>query len=242
MKGKLVIIYLIRLIILILSLATLGCHVAQLALLSQSPDIENWWPGYVPYTLYYVGSIVSILSVTFILIFGCFMSKSLLSDRIISLINIALCIAVAVYTTLKSGTIPWTGSTFNSFSSPMHGYVNYCSFYSDSMLSSRCWLSNGTWLGIVLSGFFWFMLALVVFILKSPEIYDEDYDTYDFKEDVPMANEQPLMQSSIHSTRPIPPQHYYMPNKDTYMMSPTVPRSPLDHSPTRDHGHYGYQA
>ncbi|KAI8373555.1 hypothetical protein EDC96DRAFT_424027, partial [Choanephora cucurbitarum] len=147
------------------------------------------------YTLYYVGSIVSILSVTFLLIFS-LMSKSLWSDRIASLINLSLCIAVAVYTSLKSGTVPWTGSVSSSFDSSMQGYVSYCSSYSDTVLSNRCWLTNGTWLGIIIIGFLWLILALYSFILKNSEIYDEDYDTYDFKQDVPMANTHPLMNQS----------------------------------------------
>ncbi|KAI8077354.1 uncharacterized protein B0P05DRAFT_128897 [Gilbertella persicaria] len=244
MKGKVLALYLIRFVILLLSLGTLGCHVgtrkciliyclltffiayksAQLVLLSQTKGTENWWPHYVPYTLYYVGSIVSIISSTFLLIFGCTLSKSLLSDRILSLINLALYVAVVVYNSLASGNIPWTGSLAKPISSDMKGYVNYCSGYTDSSLYNRCWLVNGTWLGMVIVGFFWLILLLYTSVLKNAEIYHEDYDTYDFKEDVPMTNTSHhasfMARSSIPSVVPVPPRHRY---DNTFMVSPTVP-------------------
>lgn len=90
------------------------------------------------YILYYVGPIVSILSATVLLVVGCVFSKSLWSDRITSLINLLLFIAIIVYNSLKSGTIPWTGSVSNSLTSTMKGYVTYCPNYSDSIMSNRC--------------------------------------------------------------------------------------------------------
>lgn len=48
---------------------------------------------------------------------------------------------------------------------------------------------NGTWLGCILIGFFWLLLCLFVFVFKTSDFYrKEDYDVYDFKEDVPMAS------------------------------------------------------
>ncbi|CEP08583.1 hypothetical protein [Parasitella parasitica] len=187
MGVKILFLYLLRLTILLLSLITLGCHVAQLILLNQISGTGEWWPGFTPYILYYVGPIVSILSATVLLVVGCVSSKSLWSDRITGCINVLLFIAIIVYNSLTSGTIPWTGSVANSNMSTMKGYVTYCSNYSDSLMSSRCWLTNGTWLGMIIVGFLWFLLALYAFILRTADVYSEDYDTYDFKDDVPMV-------------------------------------------------------
>lgn len=90
------------------------------------------------YILYYVGPIVSILSATVLLVVGCVFSKSLWSDRITSCINLLLFIAIIVYNSLTSGTVPWMGSASNSNTSTMKGYVTYCSNYSDSLMSNRC--------------------------------------------------------------------------------------------------------
>ncbi|EPB82290.1 hypothetical protein HMPREF1544_10970 [Mucor circinelloides 1006PhL] len=214
MGVKILFLYLLRLLILLTSLGTLGCHVAQLILLNQVSGTGEWWPDFVPYILYYVGPIVSILSATVLLIVGCVFSKSLWSDRITSCINLLLFIAIIVYNSLTSGTVPWMGSVSNSNTSTMKGYVTYCSNYSDSLMSNRCWLTNGTWLGMVIVGFLWLLLGLYALILKNSDVYSEDYDTYDFKDDVPMAKTATDTTAVGRSSGiPEPPKH-------TSMMSP----------------------
>ncbi|KAL7310378.1 hypothetical protein PS15m_009889 [Mucor circinelloides] len=214
MGVKILFLYLLRLLILLISLGTLGCHVAQLILLNQVSGTGEWWPDFVPYILYYVGPIVSILSATVLLVVGCVFSKSLWSDRITSCINLLLFIAIIVYNSLTSGTVPWMGSASNSNTSTMKGYVTYCSNYSDSLMSNRCWLTNGTWLGMVIVGFLWLLLGLYALILKNSDVYSEDYDTYDFKDDVPMAKTATNTTAVGRSSSiPEPPKH-------TSMMSP----------------------
>lgn len=50
-------------------------------------------------------------------------------------------------------------------------------------------LTNGSWLGMVIYGFFWLLLVLYLFILKRSDLNNDDYDIYDYKNDVPMVNE-----------------------------------------------------
>jgi hypothetical protein len=72
------------------------------------------------------------------LLFACFAQKSLWSDRILCVINLLLSIAIIVYNSLQSGTIPWTGSVAKPFKSNMKGFVTYCPNYHDSLSSIRC--------------------------------------------------------------------------------------------------------
>ncbi|KAG2207003.1 hypothetical protein INT47_008472, partial [Mucor saturninus] len=195
MALRIVILYLLRCITLVLSLGTLGCHVDSGA--------GPWWPDFIPYILYYVGPIVSILSIFILLILGCIQSKSLLSDRVMSIINLLLFIAIAVYNSLQSGTIPWTGNLTKQFTSNTKGYASYCSNYEDNRTSIRCWLVNGAWMGTIVVGFFWLLLALYTLIQRNSDVYNEDYDAYDYKEDVPMAIRPP---SSVQHL-PSPPKH-----------------------------------
>lgn len=75
-------------------------------------------------------------------------------------------------------------------------------------------LTNGTWLGMVIVGFLWLLLGLYALILKNSDVYSEDYDTYDFKDDVPMAKTATDTTAVGRSSGiPEPPKH-------TSMMSP----------------------
>lgn len=73
-----------------------------------------------------------------LLILACFQSKSLIGDRVMSIINLLLCIAVVVYNSLQSGMIPWTGSLSRPFTSNAKGWAPYCPSYTDSLTSVRC--------------------------------------------------------------------------------------------------------
>lgn len=78
------------------------------------------------------------MSATALLLIGCIGAKSLWSDRIVSVINLLLSIAIIVYNSLQSGTIPWTGAVTKPFESTMKGFVTYCSDYDDTLNSIRC--------------------------------------------------------------------------------------------------------
>lgn len=53
-------------------------------------------------------------------------------------------------------------------------------------------LINGAWLGSIVLAFLWIVLAFYVFIQTRKDIYENDYDSYDFKADVPMAMGSPV--------------------------------------------------
>ncbi|CAO3675314.1 unnamed protein product [Rhizopus stolonifer] len=186
---KAVTLYLFRLSIIALSGLTLACHIAQIVLLLQIENTGNWWPDYIPYTLYYVGPLVSIISINALFIIG-YRTQSLIGDRVLSLLNTALYVAIVVYNTKKSGTIPWLGDATTGFTSNIQGWVPYCSTYSYINTSLRCWLVNGTWLGCILIGLFWLLLFIYVFTTRNSDIFrqTDDYDTHDFKKDVPMVS------------------------------------------------------
>lgn len=65
-------------------------------------------------------------------------------------------------------------------------------------------LVNGSWLGIIVVGFFWLILGLYTIVQRNSDIYDQDYDSYDYKQDVPMVNQlnSPIQQ---HMDVPISP-------------------------------------
>jgi hypothetical protein len=74
---------------------------------------------------------------------------------------------------------------------------------------------------MVVVGFLWLLLALYAFILKNSDIYSEDYDTYDFKDDVPMAKTvTDATAVGGNSGIPEPPKHnsminpYMIPHRD----------------------------
>lgn len=64
---------------------------------------------------------------------------------------------------------------------------------------------NGSWLGIIVVGFFWLLLALYTIVQRNSDIYDQDYDTYDYKQDVPMVKQTPSLQHQMDV--PVPPKH-----------------------------------
>lgn len=67
---------------------------------------------------------------------------------------------------------------------------------------------------MVIVGFLWLLLGLYTLILKNSDVYAEDYDTYDFKDDVPMAKMATDSTAVGRSSGiPEPPKH-------TSMMSP----------------------
>jgi hypothetical protein len=72
---------------------------------------------------------------------------------------------------------------------------------------------------MVVVGFFWFLFALYTVILKNSSVYDEDYDEYDFKEDVPMAStsQSPIThQQSLQPNHQQPMSHYSYHSEPTY--------------------------
>ncbi|GAA5810494.1 hypothetical protein MFLAVUS_003916 [Mucor flavus] len=207
MSCRIILLNVLRVLILVLSLGTLGCHIAQLSLLGKQEGTGPWWPDFVPYILYYVAPIVSILSIFILFFLSCINSKSLFSDRVMSLINLLLCIAVVVYNSLKSDTVPWTGSLTKQFISRSKGYASYCSNYNDGITATRCWLVNGSWLGIIVVGFFWLLLALYTIVQRNSDIYDQDYDTYDYKQDVPMVTVKQTSPIKTQMDVPVPPKH-----------------------------------
>lgn len=50
---------------------------------------------------------------------------------------------------------------------------------------------NGAWLGVIILAFLWLCMALLVWILRNSSFYDDDYDVYDYKADVPMMTPSP---------------------------------------------------
>lgn len=90
------------------------------------------------YTLYYAGSGFSLLSSIILLILSTTSIHTVSPDRFLSVINAAFLIAVVVYNTLKSGTIPWTGNNNNLAPNQM-GFATYCSSYdNDETTFYRC--------------------------------------------------------------------------------------------------------
>ncbi|KAG1192943.1 hypothetical protein G6F70_009138 [Rhizopus microsporus] len=98
----------------------------------------NWWPDYVPFTLYYVGPIVSTLSVNTLIFLLC-LRYTLIISRVVGVINVGLLTAVVAYNTTHSGTIPWLGAAASDFRSDAKGWVPYCGSYSYLNTSLRCY-------------------------------------------------------------------------------------------------------
>lgn len=67
-------------------------------------------------------------------------------------------------------------------------------------------MTNGAWLGSLVVAVFWLFLVIFVFLQKASDIYDDDYDMYDFKDDVPMAvtssPQPPPKEASYHASSP----------------------------------------
>lgn len=71
-------------------------------------------------------------------------------------------------------------------------------------------LTDGTWLGCIVIAGFWLILAFYVFAQSTSDIYDDDYDMYDFKDDVPMAVTTTRTQEAetYHASSPATPNYY----------------------------------
>ncbi|ORZ16232.1 hypothetical protein BCR42DRAFT_32224 [Absidia repens] len=180
---------LLRTLLVLTSIGTIGCHIAQVILLGN----QRWWPSNYAYILYFVGPGVSTLSSLALLFTMIFKIKSIRGDRILGCLNLALMIATVVIGAIKSGPVPWlpdnsTSSNNNSqltASGPTSGgFQSNCGVYEkeDREIFNRCWLSNGMWIGSIVVAFFWLLLVLYVFIQRGSDIYDDDeYEVYDFK-------------------------------------------------------------
>ncbi|KAI8145019.1 hypothetical protein BJV82DRAFT_604575 [Fennellomyces sp. T-0311] len=194
-----------RFVLLVLSLATIACHIAQIVLLMrQSDDTGPWFPEHIPYVLYFVGPGVSVICSVALNIVSWSSVKSIRGDRTMGILNLALMIACIVYNTLESGVFPWIGNLSVS-SRPTNvnkGFAAYCNTWSDSNTQLRCWLTDGAWLGQILVAAFWLFLVIFVYAQKSSDIYDDDYDVYDFKEDVPMAVTSSKNEPTYHASSP----------------------------------------
>ncbi|KAL0087865.1 hypothetical protein J3Q64DRAFT_1833214 [Phycomyces blakesleeanus] len=235
----------LRFLILIISAGALGCHVAQIVLLenysSQNKNVGSWWPSMVPYILYFVGPGFSVIC-ALTLVISTWTIQAIRHDRILSGFNIALLIAVIIYSTMKSGTIPWTNGQVTEPSSTPYGFASYCDTYSkDQTTFYRCWLVNGTWLGSIISAALWIILFIYTVAQKKSDIYCENYDPYDFKSDVPMAKAsapvkldsgfrdiQPVARTATTSYRPKSVVHPY-PSVDNNQGDP-------------NYGYYSYSA
>ncbi|KAI9494796.1 hypothetical protein BDB00DRAFT_938098 [Zychaea mexicana] len=194
MNIRVTILVLIRLLLFIVSAATLACHIAQVVLLGTS----DWWPGYKVYVLYYVGAGFSLICSVALLVVSCMSNiRSIRGDRIVSVVCIALLIAVIVYNTIEAGVVPWLPSDIASDAQQnfpsTKGFATYCSDYSiannsdlTSKTTNRCWLQNGSWLGIIIAAALWIVLALYTYLQKKSTVYNE-HDAHDYIEDAPMA-------------------------------------------------------
>ncbi|KAG0170047.1 hypothetical protein DFQ28_002636 [Apophysomyces sp. BC1034] len=158
--------------------------------------------------------------------------KSIRADRVLSIINLPLLIAVIVYNTLKSGVIPWTDGKEDGPSEVVLGFATYCDAYTGSQTTFlRCWLTNGVWLGLLASAVLWFVLAVYTFTQSSSDIYDDDYDAYDFKADVPMALTPP---SAMHKTQ------VYEPGTPTSYSPSPAPLQPAQSASNADYNYKYY--
>lgn len=131
-----------------------------------------------------------------------FQRKTIRPDRIFSIVNAVLTIAVLVSGSLSAGNIPWVGFADTPWQGPhdhtQKGLATYCSDYTgvnDAMITfKRCCmlfffpkqlqigshslvfvgLQNGTWLGLVIVAALWCALGLFVYIQTSSMIFRKD--------------------------------------------------------------------
>lgn len=131
-----------------------------------------------------------------------FQRKTIRPDRIFSIVNAVLIIAVLVYGSLSAENIPWVGFADTPWQGPhdhsQKGLATYCSDYTgvnDAMITfKRCCmlfffpkqlqigshslefvgLQNGTWLGLVIVAALWCALGLFVYIQTSSMIFQKD--------------------------------------------------------------------
>lgn len=91
------------------------------------------------YILYIVGPGVSIICSLALNVVSISSVKSTRGDRTLSILNLALMIAVIVYNTLKSGVVPWKPEPdADAPSSATPGFATYCTNYHDSTTANRC--------------------------------------------------------------------------------------------------------
>ncbi|KAI9316881.1 hypothetical protein BX666DRAFT_1947674 [Dichotomocladium elegans] len=206
----------IRFLGLFFSAATLACHIVQIVLLRTN----GWFPSYIPYILYFVGPGVSLISSIALNIVSMTRVKSIRGDRILCMPNVAIMIAVIVYNTLKAGAVPWTKTPVEGVpSSATSTFVTYCKNIDDSVTANRCWLTDGMWLGCLLIAACWILLGIFVFLHKGSDIYEDDFDVYDFKDDVPMVmpSPTPAKDADYHAaspattTTPVDDRNFYSP-------------------------------
>ncbi|KAI7878661.1 hypothetical protein K492DRAFT_196673 [Lichtheimia hyalospora FSU 10163] len=191
-NARVLVLIIFRIMLFLVSGAGLACHAGklckrlmQISLLNRhSTSSDNpapptdWWPEYVVYTLYYVAHGFSCLC-ALVLILSTFQRKTIRPDRLLSIVNAALTIAVLVYNSISSGNIPWVGFADTPWRGPhdhtQKGLATYCSDYNgvdDAMITfKRCWLQNGAWLGLVITAALWCALALYVYIQTSSMIF-----------------------------------------------------------------------
>ncbi|KAI9493123.1 hypothetical protein BDB00DRAFT_824496 [Zychaea mexicana] len=192
-----------RFILLILSLAALACHIANIVLLTKQDDSGPWFPEHIPYVLYFVGPGVSVICSIALNMVSMSNVKSIRGDRTMGILNLALMIAVIVYNTLEGGVFPWIGGhDEDGPTTANRGFAAYCMNWAESTTQYRCWLTDGVWLGCILIAAFWLFLIIFVYAQKSSDIYDDDYDVYDFKEDVPMAVTSSKNEPAYHASSP----------------------------------------
>ncbi|KAI9304620.1 hypothetical protein BJ944DRAFT_266582 [Cunninghamella echinulata] len=225
---------LLRVLLFLFSAATLGCHAAQIGLLKGN----EWYPKNYSYLLYFIGSGVSMISSIALLFVSISSSKAIRGDRVCGIINSALMVAVVIVCTLKSGPVPWeynNGDTQYSTGGPTTGFEPSCGTKTDEV-KIRCWLSNGTWMGCIVLAVFWIILSFFVFIQQRSDIYEEEYEVYDFKNDIPMAitSNSPIIKQQPSPALSPPPSHAI----NTNTMNQEVYYDP---QPTPNYFDYGYQ-
>ncbi|CAO3628042.1 unnamed protein product [Cunninghamella blakesleeana] len=225
---------LLRFLLFLLSAATLGCHAAQVALIGD----HKWFPSHYTYILYFVGPGVSTISALALLFVSISSVKAIRGDRVCGILNSALMIAVVIVCTLKSEQVLY-GQSEQTYKI---GYQGYCSDFSNQNLSNRCWLTNGTWIGSIVIAVIWILLSFYVFIQQRSDIYNEEYEVYDFKSDIPMAitSNSPIIhhQQQKQTPSPIVPPHAATPLNNNSNMNQDVYYDP---QPTPNYFDYGYQ-
>ncbi|KAI8975005.1 hypothetical protein BDB01DRAFT_853659 [Pilobolus umbonatus] len=123
-------------------------------------------------------------------------------DIILAFVNLALLLTVVVYTTITAGMIPWIGALRHEISSSNRGFVTYCSLYADRVMSIRCWLTDGVWLGMVVLSLLWLLLAVYAILNTQLTTSEESSDYYDTKEQVNTEK------NSYRNSFVIQPAHY----------------------------------
>ncbi|ORX53474.1 hypothetical protein DM01DRAFT_1336011 [Hesseltinella vesiculosa] len=195
-----------RVLLLILSSATLACHIAQIILLGDTSWVAD---KNIPYFLYFIGPGISVISSLALVALVCFNVPTIRGDRVLALLNAALMIAVVIASTLLTQYVPWTPGQTYTLSSK--GFQPHCPT-ANPLAKNRCWLSNGMWLGSIVVAAFWLIHLLFVFVQQRSDIFDDDdYEMYDYEDhrDIAMAvtSESPVPSNKMP---PMPPAHHAM--------------------------------